>query len=479
MNRAIVLMMLVLSLLLATGCTTPPTRDPFDVTLEAHRDAIVNDTLSLVAVPSSADVPGGPARALDAYLALAERLGLKTVSLDRRIGYVELGNGDEYIAVLGHLDTVPAGDGWTRSPWGEVIDGRLYGRGVLDDKGPMVAALHALAALHDSGVPLEKKVRIIAGTDEETDDATIRFYREVEPDPVAGFSPDGDFPVVYAEKGLLWANWSRTVEPAKGPVALLSLEGGSAPNVVPDRAEAVLEAASPGEVAAILGDAGCSARVDGRRVRVRANGTAGHGSEPELGVNALVRLAASLDRVHLAGDERDIVSSLNATFNRAPDGGIVGLADPDVSVNLGACRVANGTATLALDIRFPAPLTSEGAWEAVNGTASAREWNASVVDLLPPLRVDPEGPLVSSLLEIYQEETGDRTASPRSVGYTTYAKSLPNTVAFGPLRPGTPDTSHEPDESIGVADLEFQARCYARAIQALAGEDVAGTIRQG
>ncbi len=470
MNQAPLLTVLALLLLLAAGCTTPPARDPLDVALEAHRSAVVNDTLSLVAVPSSADIPGGPGRALDAYLALAERLDLKTVALDDRVGYVEYGSGEEYIAVLGHVDTVPPADGWTRSPSGEVVDGRLYGRGVLDDKGPMVAALHALAALRDASIPLKRKVRIIAGNDEETGNTAIPYYRSQEPDPVAGFSPDGDFPVVYAEKGLLWTDWSRTVEATAHPLRLHSLVAGTAPNVVPDLARAVLEAADPESVAEDLREAGCEVGVSGRSLQVNATGTAGHGSAPELGVNALVRLAAALDRVDLAGDEREIVHSLNATFNRSPDGGIVGLAGPGVSVNLGVCRVEDRTAHLTLDIRYPARLSGDEVWTAVNRTAIEEGWTATPVDRLAPLEVDPHGPLVQSLLEVYREETRDRSTSPLSVGYTTYAKSLPNTVAFGPLMPGMPDPSHEPDEMIGVEDLEVLTRCYARAIHALAEE---------
>jgi len=474
-----ILLLSILLLLLAAGCTAPPARDPLDAALEAHRDAIVNDTQALVRIPSSAEDIDGPERALQAYLGLAGGLGLHTVELDGRVGYVEYGEGDEYVAVLGHLDTVPAGEGWTRDPHsGEVVDGRFYGRGALDDKGPMVAALHALAALRDAEVPLARKVRIIVGTDEETDDAAIPYYRSKEPDPVAGFSPDGDFPVVYAEKGLLWTEWHRPLRASGSPVSLLSLEAGTAPNVVPDRATAVLEAAEPEKVAAALREAGCEAVVEERRVLATATGTAGHGSQPELGVNALVRLAAALDRVAIGGDGGEIVRSLNATFNRAPDGGILGLSVPNVSVNLGVCQVGDGTARLALDIRYPARLTDEEVWAAVNRTAGRGGWEAIATDRLSPLEVDPDGPLVQALLGVYRAETGDRNAAPLSVGYTTYAKSLPNTVAFGPLMPGAADPSHEPDESVGAEDLALQARCYARAILALAAEEVGPSLTQ-
>ncbi len=232
----------------------------------------MNDTLVLLGIPSSIEIPSGPGRVLRTYLGMGERLGFRAVAIDDRIGYIEYGGGEEYIAVLGHLDTVPVGEGWTREPSGEVVGGRLYGRGALDDKEPMVAALHALAALRDAEVPLERKVRIIVGTDEETDDAAISYYRSRGPDPVTGFSPDGDFPVVYAEKGLLWADWHRPARTSGGPVDLLSLEGGTAPNVVPDRAEAVLEAAEPDRVAAALRRAGCGARGRGAAGPGHGNG---------------------------------------------------------------------------------------------------------------------------------------------------------------------------------------------------------------
>ncbi len=258
---------------------------------------------------------------------------------------------------------------------------------------------------------------------------------EREQDQIAGLCPDGDFPVVYAEKGFLWADWTMTVHPSGGPVRLLSLEGGSAPNVVPDRAEAMLEAEWPEEV------------------------------------------AAALDRARIDGDGGEVVRSLNATFNRALYGEIVGLPTPGVSVSPGSCRVENGTARLVPDVPFPRPVTDEEVWSALNLSAVARGWEARLIDRLPLLRVEPDGPLVRSLLEVFRAESGMKDVVPRSVGFTTYAKSLPNTVAFGPLMPGPPDTSHEPDESIGVADRAFQARCYARAIQALAGEGAGGVVR--
>src|SRR5690606_27563211 len=139
--------------------TAPAAEERFDAALARHADAVIDDALVLLAVPSSVADPDGPAQALAAYLALGRRLGLRTADLDGRAGYVEFGDGDGYVAVLGHVDTVPPGPGWTRSPWGEVVEGRMYGRGAVDDKGPMVTALHALAAIRDADIVLERRAR--------------------------------------------------------------------------------------------------------------------------------------------------------------------------------------------------------------------------------------------------------------------------------------------------------------------------------
>ena len=145
----------------------------------------------------------GPKRALDHALALGEKMGFKTGNLDNRIGWIEYGEGEEMAAVLGHVDVVPLGEGWDYDPLGcEIHDGKMYGRGVLDDKGPIIGAIYGLKAIRDLGLPIDRRIRVIFGADEENGSSCVKHYVESgEEMPVIGFTPDADFPVIFFEKG--------------------------------------------------------------------------------------------------------------------------------------------------------------------------------------------------------------------------------------------------------------------------------------
>ena len=177
--------------------------------IRAHADELLESLAALVRIPSVEGVPEEhapfgrePARALHETLALCEKLGFRTGNMDDRVGWCEYGEGEEMVAVLGHLDVVPAGDGWTRDPWGgEIADGKIFGRGTMDDKGPALAALHAMRAVREAGIPMADGVKLILGCDEETGMTDMEYYKSKLPAPDYGFSPDAEFPVINIEKG--------------------------------------------------------------------------------------------------------------------------------------------------------------------------------------------------------------------------------------------------------------------------------------
>lgn len=194
----------------------------------------------------------GPAKCLDFMLKKAADMGFTTENVDNYMGWCEYGEGPQMVAVLGHLDVVPEGDGWDRDPYSGDCDGtNVYGRGTMDDKGPTTAALYALKALKDSGVPLKRRIRILFGTNEETGSADMKHYLEKGGEiPVCGFTPDGEYPVINGEKGIINVTFSKKYTQS-GPVVLKSLKGGSAFNVVPALAEAIV-ACAPAEATRLL-----------------------------------------------------------------------------------------------------------------------------------------------------------------------------------------------------------------------------------
>ena len=221
--------------------------------VERAKDQLVSTLQDLLAIrsiegPASDGQPFGPdvAQALDIALKAAADLGFATVNLDGYVGYAEYGNGEEYVAVLGHLDVVPEGGGWTYPPYGgEIHDGKLYGRGTIDDKGPTLAALFGLAAIKALALPLSRRVRIIFGTNEETGSKDMQYYAKQEKPPVAGFTPDAAFPVIHAEKGGCKFVLAKQLSGQTAPVCLLALNAGERVNIVPDYAEATVVATEP------------------------------------------------------------------------------------------------------------------------------------------------------------------------------------------------------------------------------------------
>ena len=176
----------------------------------------------------------GAAKCLDYFLTLAESFGFKTVNYDNYVGEVIFGEGEEF-AILAHLDVVPAGSGWTHDPFGgetDYINNKIWGRGTMDDKGPAVISLYALKALKDEGFAPNKKIKLIVGCNEENGWGCIDYYEKHAHMPETGFSPDADFPVIYAEKGILHLKIN-----FYGNFGFSTLSGGERANMVCDYCE--------------------------------------------------------------------------------------------------------------------------------------------------------------------------------------------------------------------------------------------------
>ena len=240
-------------------------------------------------IPSVEDTPaeGAPygiacRQSLDHVLDAAAALGFRTENVDGHMGWCEYGDGDEMIAVLGHLDVVPAGDGWSFDPWGgEIKDDRIFGRGTMDDKGPSIAALFALAALRDSGLPLRRRIRILFGCNEETGARDLKYYLAKGGEiPVMGFTPDAEYPVINGEKGIINVTYSRTYQQT-GELKLLSIKGGTAANVTPAYAVAKLSCSQEmaKRIAQLYGPT-IRIRATDYGVSVEAFGVSAHGSTP-------------------------------------------------------------------------------------------------------------------------------------------------------------------------------------------------------
>lgn len=452
--------------------------------IHEYQPQLVETVRQSVRIPSvlgeaAPAAPYGPQvnRALEHALETAGRLGFRTGNIGGQVGWCEYGAGEEMVAVLGHMDVVPAGGGWRHEPFGaELSDGRIWGRGAMDDKGPMFACLYGLKALADAGVPLRRRVRILFGTNEESGSADILHYTAREELPVLAFSPDGEFPVIFAEKGILNLKISAGREPGPAAVRLESLHGGTAPNAVPDVCTARLRTADA-ETADILRRE-CTAREFPFEMHCGADGTvelslfgkSAHGSTPEKGINAAARMLLVLDRLCLDQGSGRLVHFLAEKIGEETDGQSLGVALRDeigaLSLNLGLLDYEDSGLSAVLNIRFPVTRCAEEVVEPVMRLAEENGVQCRVLSCDAPLYHAPEEPLVQQLLEVYHDYRPDGDAI--AIGGGTYAKELPNTVAFGPLFPGRPDLNHQADEYITLEELEELTQIFAQAMAALA-----------
>lgn len=442
----------------------------FDRELDARESELIESLQELIRIRSVGEEAGahpfgdGPHACLMACLALGERLGFRTASVDDMAGYVEYGSGEEMVAVLGHLDVVPEGDGWNYPPYGAVIDnGRLYGRGAVDDKGPTVAALYALRAIADSGVALSRRIRVIFGLNEEKGSLCIKHYvNKGEELPVMGFTPDGEYPIINGEKGIVTATFARRLS-ADGEKRISAFSAGIAANVVPEFATAELTFAPEGKL---------PEKVSATGTRVEARGVNAHGSTPELGENAIGRLLLALDGLGLSGDHGEAVHFLAEHIGMETRGKSLGIAlsddiSGDLTLNFGVAKLEGDTLSVTINIRYPVTRKLEEFYPALVAKMAEGGFTETSLAHKQALYMPPESELIRCLSKVYEEQTGE-PAQLISMGGGTYAKAMPNTVAFGPIFPGDEAVEHKPNEYIELSKLMKNAKIIAAAMYEMA-----------
>lgn len=450
-----------------------------------QKDEYLNDLTSLIKIPSVRDdskatdeFPLGPkpAQALNAFLEMAQQDGFKTKNIDNLVGYAECGDGDETLAILAHVDVMPAGEGWDTEPFDPVIkDGNIYGRGASDDKGPGLAAYYALKTLKAMGVKFNKKIRMIFGTDEESNWTGMKRYFEVEPEPTYGFSPDASFPLINGEKGnvSLQVNFGGNTQ---GDYILRSFDAGIRPNMVPFKAVAKIETAEGKQLARDFGEYLLSQPVSGTAtlqddgVELELIGKAAHGMEPEKGLNAGTFLAEFLNQYEFTESAHDFLTLLgtklhldtrlnNLNMNFKDD--VMG----ELTVNVGMMNFnADDGGTIDLNFRYPKGLNADKLTSELSEAISPMSASVTHGDAMEPHYVSPDDPIVTTLMNAYREQTGDSDSKPEVVGGGTYGRLMKRGVAFGALFPDTPNTMHQVNEYQPVDQLILSIAIYMQAI---------------
>ncbi len=451
--------------------------------MNEYKDAFLSDLKGLIAIPSLEDfesaktnAPFGTEvrKALDYMLELGAKEGFVVKDIDGYAGTIEYGEGSESIGVLGHLDVVPFGEGWSHGPTEMVEkDGYILGRGVLDDKGPTMAAFYALKALKDNNIKLNKKIILILGTNEETGMKCMDYYAKHGEIPTCGFTPDADFPVIYGEKGHI-----NPVLVSDEKTVIKKLVAGERPNIVIGKAQATLPKLTDKQRAEFnyyLQVEKLKGQIiaDGDDDIVEIEGKYFHAAMAYNGVNAAVHLlnyvGASFED-KLASQFANLLMDWKGTgLNIAMEGAYMGF----LTMNVGIVSIENQHTEITLDIRYPNDTTG-------------KELETRIIKSLPetitckpvedskPLFVDPNSTIVKTLMHAYQAYTKDTFSPAKTIGGGTYARKFENFVAFGPEFPNreTPNFfvggPHEKDEGIKLDDLLKAGAIYAEALQDLA-----------
>lgn len=408
---------------------------------------IINDISAIIKFDSSqkpalenAPFGEGARKSLDYFLNLAKSFGFETHDYGGYAGEVIFGEGEEF-AILAHLDVVPAGGGWTKQPFGGEIDEknkRVWGRGAMDDKGPAIISLYSLKALKDEGFVPKRKIKLIAGCNEENGWACIDYYKAHAHMPDEGISPDADFPVIYAEKGILQLKLKFAVD---GDYSALC--GGERANMVCD----YCEAQAPIDKLKLE-----KYKLNVENGKIVSRGKSAHGSTPEMGVNAIppVLKYLGLDEV------------CNTLFETRF--GLTELKDETGALTFSPNVIKGGKNYICVtcDVRYPATMSRLSVLAPIEKAGVAYE----ILHEQAPLFNDKNCFLVQTLCGVYNEVTGSNV-KPVAIGGGTYARALKRGAAFGPEEDGEENTIHQANEYITFEKIEKCFKIYKLAIERL------------
>lgn len=422
-----------------------------------YKDDILNTLSKLVEIDSvSAEGNEKPQQALEFMLNTAKEMGLIAENFDNLAGHIQYGNGKKLCGVLTHLDVVPAGLGWSVEPFKLTRkDGRLYGRGVADDKGSAVVALYCLKALKDNGIIADSTVRLILGTNEETGMTDVEHYFSKMPVPDVSFTPDSDYGICNCEKGIL--QFSLTGK--NNSSVIKSAKAGCAVNAVPDRAEFTL---------AEIRDEFAEDYLNIEGNILISTGTASHAMEPHKGFNSVTNTIEKLKAVYTE-DLGDVPEFISEYIGTDTDGSLLGVncddkQSGDLTINVGVLDINEQTATVKIDIRYPVTADFNKIVDKIEKSADKYNLQFKVDSHLPPLNVPENSSIISTLQTAYKEITGEMP-NLYSTGGGTYARSLGNKgVAFGPVFPDDYSNMHKADESLDEEKFFVHAQICLEAV---------------
>lgn len=462
----------------------------------SRRAELVSVVKTLVEIPSVKGEPcegapfgKEPRRALDAMVELCQSAGFAAEVTANAVGTATLAAAAApKLGILCHLDVVPADPAaWKTDPFKLCEkDGTLYGRGVIDDKGPAAAAYLALKCVKEL-VPLKHGVELIFGTDEENGSEDLELYLKQKKLPPMVFTPDGEFPVINIEKGMMRSRFGRSFSGG----SVIELRGGSIPNAVPNKAYAVVEGAARKDAERAAKALGLPVEfafsLEGGALRITCEGSAAHASTPHLGRNALTALVKLLCGILPNSEQKQTLCALNELFPFGEtDGAHMGLKCADSESGALSCvwsifSMDKDGCEGIVDVRFP--ISKRLAWveqtERAAYAAAGCDFRGYMGD--EPHCVDESSEFVQTLLRVYERVEGEKGGC-IAIGGGTYVHNIEGGVAFGaerrekPYDKENPDAGkrdynmHGADEWVTVEELLRDAVLFAEVIAEICGE---------
>lgn len=454
---------------------------------QEKKEDILRDLGELIAIDSSEDLANksekfpvgpGPAKALAKFLEFAKRDGFDTENFDNYAGRINFGEGKERVGIIGHMDVVPGGDGWNSDPFKmEIKDGKIYGRGSADDKGPSLAAYYGMLILKEHGFKPKKKIDFVLGTNEETDWVGIDYYLEHQPAPDVAFSPDAEFPIINGEQGIVTLKLDFKDDFDQGSVKLFAFNSGTAANVIPHTAHALIESDNLDEIKSKYEAFLKNNNLEGKFEMVSGQaelslvGHGAHASAPETGRNAATFLATFLDSLDFGGQAKNFIHFLASVEHEDFKGKKLGIFHHDdlmgdLVSSPSVFKVEDQNAYLLNNVRFP---------QGTDAETMVKQVNEKFGDILTahiegreeePHYVPGDDPLVKTLLAVYEKQTGKK-GHETVIGGGTYGRLFKHGVAFGAQPEDAPLVMHQPNEYMTVDDLIDSIAIYAEAIYEL------------
>ncbi|MDO4344938.1 MAG: Sapep family Mn(2+)-dependent dipeptidase [Eubacteriales bacterium] len=461
--------------------------------IESHREEMIEDLRTLVAIESMRGEaqPGkpygeGPAKALEAAGKMMASYGFSVTNYDNRVVTGDFNENEKGLDILAHLDVVPVTpENWTKTKPFElkVIDGNIYGRGTIDDKGPAIAALYAMRAIKECGLTLTKNVRLILGSDEECGSSDLEYYYSKEQEAPVSFTPDADFPLINLEKGRLAKSLRAEFTEKPDKKDILELHGGDKVNVVPAGAWAVVtgieKAALEEAFARDKSGVEFTTKSCEKGIRIDAKGLASHACMPQQGKNAVCALAGLLAELfrtnNLQSEKSERVSVIEKLAELFPygdtEGKAFGIAMEDeisgsLTMNLGIADMDEQGILMTFDSRIPVCGNDENVTAVIGEKAVKAGFKMEEGAMTPPHYVPADTPFVKTLLDAYERYSGKKGEA-LSTGGGTYVHELKNGVAFGCMMEGADNNMHGDDEFISEDMLLMSAKIFADAIYEL------------